>query len=134
VTPTLLFRVGASTYGCDISLTQEIIPLRPATRLPGAPAFVRGLINIRGSIITVLDLGVRLDPTRAPMADGSIMLVRRGERLVGVVVDEVLDVRVLDVECGEGAGAAITRGVATADGEAVIVLDLEALIGQVLLS
>src|ERR1700748_1944339 len=80
--PTLLFRVGANLYGCDIAEAREIIPLRPATRLPGAPAFVRGLINIRGMIVTVLDLGQRLDPKRGPTKTGSILLVRYHDRVV----------------------------------------------------
>src|SRR5205823_4344058 len=96
--PTLLFRVGANLYGCDITDAQEIIPLRPMTRLPGAPPFVRGLINMRGTIVTVLDLGARLDPSLGPTRDGSILLVRHRERLVGLVVEEVADVRVLDVD------------------------------------
>jgi purine-binding chemotaxis protein CheW len=106
------------------------------TRLPGAPAYVRGLINMRGTIVTVLDLGVRVDPSRAVTRDGSILLVRHGERLVGVVVEEVLDVRVLDIEDGDAAksGGAIVRGVASVDGRAVVVLDFAALITQVLLS
>ena len=132
--PTLLFRVGGSVYGCDITEAREIIPLRPTTRLPGAPAFVRGLLNIRGTIVTVLDLGVRLDAGRAPITDGSILLVRHRERLVGLVVDEVADVRVLDVDANEGGGEGIVRGVATADGSPVVVLDLDTLIKQVLLS
>jgi len=134
--PTLLLRVGETTYGCDIGLTQEIIPLRPLTRLPGAPAFVRGLINVRGTIVTVLDLRARLEPARGPSTSGSIVLVRHDERLVGMIVDEVLDVRVLalgdDAEADSGASA-ITRGVATADGSPVVILDLDALIAEVLL-
>ena len=132
--PTLLFRVGGSVYGCDITEAREIIPLRPMTRLPGAPAFVRGLLNVRGTIVTVLDLGVRLDAGRAAITDGSILLVRHRERLVGLVVDEVADVRVLDVDADEGGGDGIVRGVATADGAPVVVLDLDTLIKQVLLS
>lgn len=136
--PTLLFRVGANTYGCDIGATQEIIPLRPMTRLPGAPPFVRGLINMRGTIVTVLDLRPRLDASRGATPDGagSIILVRHAERLVGVVVEEVLDVRVLDIagDASADAGSAITRGVATVDGSTVVILDLDALIAQVLLS
>ena len=138
LSPTLTFRVGAATYGCDISEAREIIPVRPTTRLPGAPAYVRGLINMRGTIVTVLDLGVRLDPSREqiPEGEGSILLVRHRERMVGVVVDEVLDVRVLEIGDGDAAesGGAIIRGVATADGGAVVILDLDALITQVLLS
>ena len=58
---TLLFRVAGKTYGCDIDAVREIIPYRRATRLPGAPSFVQGLINLRGTIVTVLDLGTRLE-------------------------------------------------------------------------
>jgi purine-binding chemotaxis protein CheW len=135
-TPTLLFRVGDVVYGCDIGDAQEILPLRPASRLPGAPPYVRGLINVRGTIVTLLDLAARLDPARGPLESGSILLIRYHERLVGVAVEDVVDVRELDVDetgAGEHAGA-ITRGVATADGATVVVLDLEALIRQILLS
>jgi purine-binding chemotaxis protein CheW len=131
----LLFRVGANLYGCDIADAQEIIPLRPMTRLPGAPPYVRGLMNMRGTIVTVLDLGVRLDPSRAPITEGSILLVRRRERLVGVIVEEVADVRALDVEPREDStNGGIVRGVAMADDAAVVLLDLEAIFKQVLLS
>src|SRR5262249_18696394 len=85
-TPTLLFRVGATVYGCDIGDAQEILPLRPASRLPGAPSYVRGLINVRGTIVTLLDVGARLEPGRAPIESGSILLIRYRERLVGLAV------------------------------------------------
>ncbi len=135
--PTLLFRVGATMYGCEIGATQEIIPLRPMTRLPGAPPFVRGLINMRGTIVTVLDLALRLDPSRsaAPVAGASIVLVRHGEHLVGLIVEEVLDVRVLEAgdDVRDEATSAIMRCVATVDGTPVVILDLGAIIAQVLL-
>src|SRR6478672_8530994 len=85
---TLLFRVAGKVYGCDIEAVREIIPYRGATRLPGAPPFVQGLINLRGTIVTVLDLGTRLDPARQPVRDGSgsIILATHGTRTVGVAV------------------------------------------------
>ena len=136
LTPTLLVRAGgddASLYGCDIRDAHEVIPLRPMTRLPGAPACVRGLINLRGTIVTVLDLGVRLDATRAPTTEGSILLVRLGEHVAGLVVSEVVDVRGITVdETTPTANEGITRGIATVDGAAVVVLDLDALLVQVL--
>jgi purine-binding chemotaxis protein CheW len=134
--------VGANLYGCDIAEAREIIPLRPATRLPGAPPFVRGLINIRGTIVTVLDLGARLEPRRGPTKTGSILLVRHHDRVVGLLVDQVADVRVLSTFV-EGADAGvkgmsgttgIVKGIATADDSTVVILDLDALIKQVLLS
>jgi purine-binding chemotaxis protein CheW len=109
------------------------------TRIPGAPAFVRGLINMRGTIITVLDLAVRFNHARTPSDAGSILLVRHrgGDRVVGIVVDEVMDVRALSIDAVDGDGStgarsAITRGVATVDDAAVVVLDLDVLISQVL--
>jgi purine-binding chemotaxis protein CheW len=108
--------------------------------LPGAPAYVTGLINLRGTIVTVLDLGVRLDPTRTAMTDGSIMLVALtgATRLVGVAVLEVMDVRLVgaerdDVVAGSG-GTEVVRGLARVDGTAVILLDIHSLVRQVLLS
>jgi purine-binding chemotaxis protein CheW len=130
--------VGGTVYGCDVGDTQEIIPLRAATRLPGAPPYVRGLINVRGTIVTVLDLGVRLDETRAPLADGdgSILLVRYHDRLVGVAVDEVVDVRALPAGENRPAGDApgIVRAVAAVDDAPVVLLDFTTLIARVLLS
>ncbi len=132
----LLFRVGPTTYAADIDSAQEIIPLRPTTRLPGAPACVRGLINVRGTIATVLDLRARLDPARGPLTEGSILLLRRGNGYVGVVVEEVADVRPVAVERVDGADqpGSIVRGVGHVDEAPVVVLDLDALIKQVLLS
>ena len=137
---TLLFRVGTTVYGCDIDDLREIVPFRPATRLPGAPSYVTGLINLRGTIVTVLDLGVRLEPARTPIGDGSIMLVALpgGARLVGVAVQEVMDVRIVgserdDVVSGS-AGTDVVRGLAQVDGATVILLDIHSLVRQVLLS
>jgi purine-binding chemotaxis protein CheW len=125
-------------YGCDIGDAQEILPLRPASRLPGAPPYVRGLINVRGTIVTLLDVGARLEPGRTPIESGSILLIRYRERLVGLAVEEVVDVRELEIDtsaAGASAGTGtITRGVATADGVTIVVLEVEALIRQVLLS
>ena len=139
-TPALLFRVGADVYASKVADAREVIPLRSMTRVPGAPAFVRGLINMRGTIVTVLDLGVRLDPARSPLEEGSILLVRQSgsDRLVGFVVDEVMDVRSLSIDVSDasdgGARSAITLGMATLDDATVVVLDLDVLISQVLLS
>ena len=139
-TRTLLFRVAGSTYGCDIGMVREIIPWRRATRLPGAPAYVQGLVNLRGSIITVLDLGARLDPAREHVRDatgGSIILVEHGPRTVGAAVDEVMDVREIEQEpvedaSGEARGG-LVRGLGHTGDDVVVLLDIHRLITQVLL-
>jgi purine-binding chemotaxis protein CheW len=137
---TLLFRVGDGVYGCDITAVREIVPYRRATRLPGAPAYVQGLINLRGTIVTVLDLGVRLDEARPPVRDGSIILAMQGSRLVGIAVDEVMDVQVLAEEPLETATGEASRGsgglvraLGHLDDGVVVLLDVNALITQVLL-
>jgi purine-binding chemotaxis protein CheW len=125
----------ATTYAVDIGDAQEIIGLRRMTRLPGAPPCVRGLINVRGAIVTVLDLGMRLDAERSPVTEGAILLVRRGARLVGIVVDQVVDVRRLDLDDLEPVDArGIVRGMTHLDDAPVVVLDLDGMIKQVLLS
>jgi len=138
---TLLFRVGSAVYGCDIDDIREIVPFRQATRLPGAPPYVQGLINLRGTIVTVVDLGVLLKATRDRVAtEGSIMLVALpgNARLVGVAVEEVMDVRLVGASQGDviahSAGNDAVRGLAHIEGGTVILLDIHSLVRQVLLS
>lgn len=135
---TLLFRVGPTIYGCDIQAVREIVPYRRATRLPGAPSYVQGLINVRGTIVTVLDVGVRLAPDgvdRAPASEGSIIMVEYGSRTVGLVVEEVMDVRRLAVGEDEAVDASgVVRGVGRVDETVVVALDVHTLIKQVLLT
>jgi len=135
-TRTLLFRVAGKVYGCEIDAVREIIPYRRATRLPGAPPFVQGLINLRGTIVTVLDLGARLDPARPPVRDGSIILATHGTRVVGVAVDEVMDVQGISeehVEAHGGARDALIRGLGHLESDVVVLLDIHTLVTQVLL-
>ena len=145
---TLLFRVGSAVYGCDIEDIREIVPFRRPTRLPGAPSYVQGLINLRGTIVTVIDLVARLEPGRPPVTDGSIMLVSvaGSTRTVGIAVQEVMDVRLMgdggrSADDGvrghtgsEGNGDGIVRGLGRVDDTSVILLDIHLLLKQVLLS
>jgi len=140
-TRTLLFRVGSRVYGCDIDCVREIIPWRPATRLPGAPAHVQGLVNLRGTIVTVLDLAARLEPDATPPEESnaarSIVLVEHGTRLVGAAVDEVMDVQGIAPEpveeASSGGRGGLVRGLGHLEGEVVVLLDIHMLIMQVLL-
>ena len=143
----LLFAVRGRLYGCHIEAVREIIPFRPCTRLPGAPPYVCGLVNLRGTIVTILDLGVRLVGESVDRAEGSIVLVEHGAKVVGLGVDELRDVQSVAYEpvgrAGEGAappGAEPRAGVAdfmlglgTLGGEVVVVLDVLAIVKQALL-
>jgi purine-binding chemotaxis protein CheW len=104
----LVFAAAGRTCACELSVVREIIPHRKATRLPGTPPFVVGLINLRGSIVTVLDLGVRLGGTPVDVDRGSIVLVESGPRVVGLAVDELRDVQRVPRSAIESADARTT--------------------------
>ncbi|MDE3054798.1 MAG: purine-binding chemotaxis protein CheW [Gemmatimonadota bacterium] len=131
---TLLFRVGATVYGCDIAAVREIVPYHQATRLPGTRPYVNGLINLRGTIITVMDLGVRLEGDGTPATDGSIIIVEVGDRRLGLVVGEVMDVAPVAVaRAPDDRADDVVRGLGHLGDTVVIVLDVGALVKQVLL-
>lgn len=132
----LLFAVGETVYGCDIGTVREIVPIRQATRLPGAPSYVRGLINLRGAIVTVIDLAARLAGTTV-IAHGSVVLAEYGSKQVGIAVDEVRDVEILSPErfepaSGDVARGGIVSGLGHLDSGVVIVLDVAAVVRQVM--
>lgn len=134
----MLFRLGDRLYGIDLDAVREILSVRRATRLPGSPAYVAGLINVRGTIVTVIDLGARLDGNSSLAVDGSVMLVEHGGKVVGIAVAEVKDVMMLPAESiehateGDGADAAIV-GLGRMDDKVVIILDIHSIIKHVLL-
>jgi purine-binding chemotaxis protein CheW len=132
----LLFAVAGTVYGCDIEAVREIVPVRRATRLPGAPSHVSGLINLRGAIVTVIDLAARLAGTTAA-ADGSVVLAEHGSKHVGIAVDEVRDVEIIPAHrfepaTGDLARGGIVRGLGHLDDGVVIVLDVPAVVRQVM--
>jgi purine-binding chemotaxis protein CheW len=131
----VIFRLGQRTYSVDLEQVREIIPHRAGTRVPGAPMHVTGLINVRGTIVTVIDLGMRLHGEPSSRADGSILLVDRGARAVGVAVDEVLDVAAVAETSFEAptAGAESVRAAARVGDSVVMVLNLEEIVSHVLL-
>jgi len=145
---------GKATYALDVAHVREVIRNRLTTRVPGTPTVMRGLVNVRGMVVTVLDLAVCLgyEPVtpggipagivtegRAQMP-GSIVLLEHGSRLVGLAVDQVREVRALDDEALAGQSNAVdgppvlVRGLASAGGEVVTLLDVAALISRHLIS
>ncbi|MBC7789331.1 MAG: purine-binding chemotaxis protein CheW [Anaerolineae bacterium] len=141
----VLFRLGERTHAIDLHDIREIIPRRRATRIPGAPRDVAGIINVRGTIVTVIDLGARLAGELAS-ADGSVILVQHGQKLVGIAVDEVCKVLRLppaDIDPVQADAARIAGlssehgGVVTGLGHSgdsiVIILDIHTIITHVLL-
>jgi purine-binding chemotaxis protein CheW len=135
----LVFIAEGRRYGCALQAVREIVPYRAPTRLPGAPAHIAGLINLRGRLVTVVDLAVQLGVRSAgsPGAASSIVLVESGARVVGLVVDEVRDVRPVSADAMEpmaaGAGTSgVMRALARFDDGVAVVLDADAIVTHVL--
>lgn len=92
----LLFTLAGRRHCATLGSVREVIPVQPATPLPGAPRHVRGIINVRGSIVTVLDAAMSEYGVAANDATASILIVECGTRVAGVVVDDVHDIGLLD--------------------------------------
>lgn len=93
----LTFFLGKEEYALEILKVQEIIGLMPITPVPGMPAYIRGVLNLRGKIIPVMELRVRFGLERVPDTDEScIIVVQSGTYLMGVLVDKVSEVSEVD--------------------------------------
>ena len=95
----IAFRAGNQDFCVDVQSVKEIRGRTPMTLLPHSPAYVRGVINLRGTVLPIVDLRARLD--LAPSAEGSgvVIVVWIGRKLVGLLVDEVCDI--LTVSAGD---------------------------------
>lgn len=129
-------RIAQEEFALDVLCVQEINRMVEVTRVPKAPYFVEGVINLRGRIIPVLDLRRRFGlPASDRTDDSRIMVVLVRQRMVGLIVDEVVEVlRVpkLSIEpppsVGNSAGAEFTQGVGRIEDRLLIVLDLNRLL------
>ena len=95
----LTFRLGAEEYGIDILRVQEIRSYEQPTRIANAPSFVKGVVNLRGVIVPIIDLRLKLGCDEAEYNAFTVVVVLnvRG-RVVGAVVDSVSDVLALNKE------------------------------------
>ncbi|MGA2384255.1 MAG: chemotaxis protein CheW [Gemmatimonadales bacterium] len=126
----LLFRTGGRVFAVDARAVREILPAMPPTRIPGSPAAVRGLVNVRGTLVTVVDARVALGAEAAGSgasdegmnggAGRTLVLVERSSCPIGLIVDDVLDLVTVDddaLTAGE-AIPGVRPGVVTATGTA----------------
>lgn len=91
------FRLGAEEYAIPIEMVESIIKLGPLTAVPGSPPFVRGVMNLRGRIMSVIDLRERFGmPPSDDQEDGRILVVQYSEATIGLLVDNVSEVFTLD--------------------------------------
>lgn len=129
----LCTRVSTELYAINIMDIKEIITPREVTEVPHAPAFVSGIISLRGTIIPIIDMRRRLGLTCGePAGKERIVVIRTGTTLSGLLVDEVLRVVPLPPDAVEAAPAVLdgidrdfVSGLGRSDGRLMILLNLE---------
>ena len=142
----LVFRVGQLVCAAEADRVREILPRLTPTRIPGAPPVVAGLMNVRGTLVTVVEgwraLRQSEPPAEAGGAPGTIVLleVDGGKRVLGFTVDEVVDLLSVGGEALErrqalpGIDPTLVRAVGRRAGQLFVVLDTDALLTPILSS
>jgi purine-binding chemotaxis protein CheW len=130
------FQVGRETYGVPITSLHEIVRVPEITAVPGAPAFMEGVINLRGKIVSVIDLRKRLGEKKSSLSKRNrILVVEHNGRLSGLIVDsasEVLKIPASDVERSPAAlqegGLNCVTGLGKYKGRLIVLLDMTRLL------
>lgn len=127
-----LFELGGETYGLDIGTVYEILRMQPVTRVPKAPTYVEGVINLRGKITPVVDMGKRFGLKKADRTKNSrIVVVNISGTTIGIIVDavtEVLRIPIANIEPPSSVVSAgdtdYLQGIAKLGEKMVVLLDL----------
>ena len=134
----LTFRLGEEEYGIDILRVQEIRSYEPPTRIANAPAFIKGVVNLRGVIVPIVDLRLKLGCASAEYNSFTVVIVLnvRG-RVVGAVVDSVSDVLELQgdavkpaPEMNSAVDLSFITGIGNVADRMLILMDIEALMSS----
>jgi purine-binding chemotaxis protein CheW len=138
----LTFMLAGEEYGVDILRVQEIKGWNNVTPIPNTPKYIKGVINLRGTIVPIIDLRERFNLDSIPYGLTTVVIVLRiesekGSRIMGIVVDavsEVYNIRASDLKAAPDFGQAIStdfvQGLATVDEKMVIVLDIDHLLNS----
>ncbi len=129
----LCFRVSDEIYGINIMDIKEIIKPREVTEVPRAPAFVSGVLSLRGTIIPIIDMRVRLGLAREePTGKERVIVIRNNNSLSGLLVDEVIQVVQVPPDAVEAAPTVLdgidrdfVSGIGRSEGRLIIILNLE---------
>jgi len=132
------FFVDGFFFGVEVEKVQEVLRYQQMTRVPLAPPVVRGLINLRGQIVTALDLRRRLDLSERPAGQLPMnVVIRTDDGGVSLLVDEIGDVVEVDEGTFErppdtlkGSARAVIRGVHKLNDRLMHVLDTEKIVNQ----
>ncbi len=132
------FRLKDETYGINVMQVQEVLRVTEIAPVPGAPAYVLGIINLRGNVVTVIDTRSRFGLPGTEVDDTSrIVIIESEEQVFGILVDsvaEVVELRHSEIDpaphIGNEESARYIQGVASSDEELLIVVDLNKLLTE----
>ena len=129
------FYLDRERYGVNVMQVQEVLRFTEITPVPGAPAYVLGIINLRGNVVTVIDTRQRfmLGPKAVDDATRIVIMEAEGQ-VIGILVDsvaEVVELRASEIESAPNVGneesARFVLGVSSLEGELLILIDLDKL-------
>ena len=134
----LTFRLDQEEYGIDILKVQEIRGYEQPTRIANAPAFIKGVVNLRGTIVPIVDMRLKFNCAQADYNSFTVVIILNlRDRVVGIVVDSVSDVMELsaeDVRSAPDVESAIDNGCILGLGSVgermLILLDIEKLMSN----
>lgn len=134
----IAFRIGEQEFCVDIRAVREIRGWTPATPLPHSPAYVRGVINLRGAVLPIIDLSSRLAlGTAEPSARHVIIVARVGLRTVGLLVEAVSDILTISDEMIQATPdiacevvRSFVKGVIPVDGRMISLIALDGLLPE----
>ena len=135
----LTFRLGAEEYGIDILKVQEIRSYEPPTRIANAPEFIKGVVNLRGVIVPIVDLRLKLGcPTAEYNSFTVVIVLNVRNRVVGAVVDSVSDVLELAKEAirpapelsSTSVDTSFITGIGAVSDRMLILMDIEGLMSS----
>ena len=134
----LTFTLGTETYGIEILKVQEIRSFEPATKIANTPDFIKGVINLRGNIVPILDLRIRFKLAEVAYNDFTVVIILNlDQRTIGIVVDSVSDVLALNPDqispVPDLVASIDTKyllGLATKDAQMLILLNIEQLMSS----
>ncbi len=128
----LTFRLAKESYGLEILKVSELIKIMDITHVPQMPNFVKGVINLRGRVIPVIDLRLKFGLEELPYTEETCIIVVNLGSQIGIIVDtveEVTDIDEHDIEppphMGYGVGTEFIRGMGKVDERVKILLDIE---------
>lgn len=130
------FKLDSETYGINVMQVQEVLRHTEIAPVPGAPAYVLGIINLRGNVVTVIDTRSRFGLAGGEVTDNTrIVIIESEKQVIGIMVDSVAEVVYLKVSeidvapnVGNDESAKFIQGVSNRDGELLILVDLNKLL------